>query len=331
MPISDRRSLRQQAADALRFAPNAGKLVLLFAGVTAGLALAAGIVTTILDSQIAGTGGLGGLQLRSTLSTIQALLNIAILVILPFWNLGYTSVTLKLGRGQPTQEKDLLDGFRRFGPALRLMLLRQVVYFAIGFAAMQVAGFVFAMSPWAASFYQLMEGQDPMNVATTMDEASLVVLYSSMIPYFIITGVLYLLALIPVTYRLRMAELQLMSEPRCGAVMAALLSNRMMKGNCFALFRLDLQFWWYYLANILLMLVCYGDMLLPLLGIDLPMDPTVSFFLFYVVSQAGQILLFWRYRNQVDCTYVAAFDRLRAALAQPPQMPQPPTNVPWTY
>jgi hypothetical protein len=51
MPISDRRSLRQQAADALRSAPNAGKLVLLFAGVTAGLALAAGIVTTILDSR----------------------------------------------------------------------------------------------------------------------------------------------------------------------------------------------------------------------------------------------------------------------------------------
>ena len=243
MPISDRPGLLRQAADALRSASNAKKLVLLFAAVTAGLSLAAGIVTMILDSQIAGTGGLSGLQLRSVLTTVQTMLNITVLVFLPFWNLGYTSVALKLGREEPAAEADLLNGFRRFGPALRLMLLRQVVYFAIGFAALQVASILFTMTPWAASFYQVMEGQNPMDMAS-MDEATLSALSSAMIPYFIIAGVLYGLALIPVTYRLRMAELWLMSEPRCGALPALLLSNRMMKGSCLALFRLDLEFWW---------------------------------------------------------------------------------------
>ena len=308
MPISDKHSLTQSAADKLSSATNAGKLVLLFAGVSAGLSLAAGIVSMILDSQIAGTGGLVGLQLRSILSTVQTVLNILIMAVLPFWNLGYTSVALKLGREEKASSKDLLNGFLRFGPALRLMLLRQVISFAVTFAAMQVGSILFAATPWSTSFY----AQWDMSLAAEMDEAAMSALAESMIPLLIIAGVLYLIAMIPVTYRLRMAEFRLMDEPQCGALMALLQSNRMMKGNCMALFKLDLHFWWYYLASILISVLCYGDMLLPLVGITLPFDPQVSFVLFYVIAQSVQILLYWRCRNQVECTYVAAYDALNA-------------------
>ena len=328
MAILDRNHLRQQAAQKLDAAPNRGKLVLLFVCVTAALSLAAGIVSMVLDGQIAETGGLGGMQLRSTLTTIQTMLNIALFAFVPFWDLGYTSVVLKLGRGEEAKEKDLLGGFRRFGPALRLMLLRQVVNFALVFVAVQLASIVFSFTPWATPFYQQLESTGLIDAVTEMDEAAMDSLVSAMIPYWIITIVIYVAALIPVTYRLRMAELRIMDEPKCGALMALLQSNRMMKGNCIGLLKLDLSYWWYYLAYILVPLLCYGDVLLPLVGVELPFDPTVSFFLFYVLAQGAQILFFWRCRNQVECTYVQAYDTLKAAMELPAQ---PPKNIPWNY
>ena len=328
MAILDRNTLRQQAAQKLDAALNRDKLVLLFVCVTAALSLAAGIVSMVLDGQIAETGGLGGMQLRSTLSTIQAMLTIALFVFVPFWDLGYASVVLKLGRGEPAKEKDLLNGFRRFGPALRLMLLRQVINFALVFVAVQLASIVFSFTPWSTPFYQQLESTGLVDAVTEMDEATMQALVSAMIPYWILTIVIYVAALIPVTYRLRMAEYRIMDDPKCGALMALLQSNRMMKGNCIALLKVDLSYWWYYLAYILVPLLCYGDVLLPLVGVELPFDPTVSFFLFYVLAQGAQILFFWRCRNQVECTYVRAYDTLQEALILPAQ---PPKNVPWNY
>ena len=328
MPNFDNRNLRQEAANKLRTAPNRGKLILLFAGVSAGLSLAAGIVSVILDSQIAGTGGLSGLQLRSTLSTVQAMLNILIMAFIPFWNLGYTSVVLKLGRGEAAKETDLLNGLRRFGPVLRLMLLRLAVSFIVGFAAVQVASIAFSMTPWAVPFYQQLENAGLMSPSGMMDEATMSVLLPTMIPLWILTAALLVAAMIPVSYRLRLAELCLMDDPQCGALLAMFQSNRMMKGNCLALFKLDLHFWWYYLAQILVTALCYGDVLLPLLGIQLPFSPEVGFLLFYVLAQGAQILLYWRCRNLVECTYVGAYDLLRTT---PAPQPQPPKNVPWNY
>jgi uncharacterized membrane protein len=328
MPSLNSDTLQQKAASKLEAAPNRGKLILLFTGVSAGLSLAAGIISMILDTQIAGTGGLGGMQLRSVLSTVQALLNIALLVFIPFWNLGYISVALKFGRKEAATQKDLLNGFRRFGPALRLMFLRGMVNFAVTFAAMQVASILFSMTPWAQSFYLQVQAQNLLDISGGIDEAALASLTPFILPFLIIAGVLCLIALIPVTYRLRMAEYQIMDNPQCGALLAMLQSNRMMKGNCIALFKLDLRFWWYYLANILIFLLCYGDTLLPLAGISLPFAPEVSFILFYVLALGAQILLYWRCRNQVECTYVCAYNALNTAPVLPPE---PPKNAPWNY
>lgn len=328
MPILDGRSLRQKAANRLESTPNQGKLVLLFACVSAGLFLVTGLVSLLLDGLIAGTGGLGGLQKRSILTTVQAMLNLLLFVFVPFWNLGYISAALKLGHGEAAAETDLLNGFRRFGPALRLILLRLVVNFAVFFVAIQVASIVFSFTPWAQPFYQQLESQSLSDISAGLDAAMVEALIPTMIPYWIIAGVLYMIALIPVTYRLRLAEYRIMDDPQCGALMALLQSNRAMKGNCVAFFKLDLHFWWYYLASALVALLCYGDVLLPMVGIPLPFDAEVGFIVFYVVSQAAQVLLYWRCRNLVECTYVCAYDMLREAQILPPQ---PSKNVPWNY
>lgn len=324
MAILDPQALRQQAADRLQAASNQKKLVLIFACVSAGLALAAGVVSMILDGQIAGTGGLGGLQLRSVLTTLQAMLNFLLLTFIPFWNLGYTSVVLKLGRGEAASEQDLLGGFRRFGPGLRLLLLRMLVYFALAFAAVQVASIVLSLTPWANTYYQQMMTIDL--TAAQIDDATMEAMTQAMLPVLIVAGVLYLVALVPVTYRLRLAEYRLMDEPKCGALLAMLQSNHLMKGHCVAMFKLDLGFWWYYLASVLIPVICYGDVLLPLAGVQLPFDPTVSFFLFYVLAQAAQVALYWCCRNQIECAYVGAYDTL---LSQLPPPAQPAQTNPW--
>lgn len=328
MPIFDNRALRQEAADKLKAAPNRGKLVLLFVCVSAGLSLAAGLVGMLLEGQIAGTGGLGGLQLRSILSTGQTLLNILLFVFVPFWDLGYYSVALKLGRGEPAAEKDLLNGFRRFGPGLRLIFLRLTVNLLLILTAMQVASIIFSFTPWSIPFYQQIEKHQSVIASGVIDEATAAALAPTMTPLLIIAAVLSVIAMIPVTYRLRMAEYRLMDEPKCGALMALLQSNWMMKGNCVALFKLDLQFWWYYLATVLVTLLCYGEVLLPMVGISLPFSAEVGFVLFYVLALGAQILLYWRCRNQVECTYVRAYDALQEAIALPSESPK---NIPWNY
>ena len=68
--------LKQSANDALAqapFAPN--RLMLLYAGISAAVLLFFTIVTYLLQMQIDQTGGLGGIGLRSVLSTISTVLS----------------------------------------------------------------------------------------------------------------------------------------------------------------------------------------------------------------------------------------------------------------
>jgi len=312
MNIRDRQSLREAANNALAATPNHRKLVLIFVAVSSGLSLLASILSMVLESQIAGTGGLAGMGMRSVLSTVQSVLSLALVVLMPFWSLGYISVVLKLSRKKAATPTHLLDGFRRFGPALRLMLLRQLIYFVVAFICIQLASVLFSFTPWSLSVYQLIYDNQSMLTTGVISDATMDALTQAMIPMVIILGILYVAALIPVTYRLRMAELRLMDEPGCGAIAAIRDSNRMMRRNCFALFKLDLHFWWFYLVNALVTVLCYCDVLLPMLGISFPFSGDVAYYVFFVAAMVLQLLFYWYCRNTVECTYAKAYEALYA-------------------
>ena len=57
--------------------------------------------------------------------------------------------------------------------------------------------------------------------------------------------------------------------------------------------------------------ICYGDQLLPRVGIELPISETAAYFLFYGIYLVIQFLLFWRFRNRLEVTYATAYDTLR--------------------
>ena len=85
----------------------------------------------------------------------------------------------------------------------------------------------------------------------------------------------------------------------------------MMRGNRRNLVRLDLSLWWYYAAVFGATMVCYGDMILPSLGITFPWSETVSYFLFFLLYLALQLAVYYFLCNRVNVTYALAYDAVK--------------------
>ena len=56
--------------------------------------------------------------------------------------------------------------------------------------------------------------------------------------------------------------------------------------------------------------VCYGDWVLPLLGMALPLPTTASYFLFFILFLALQLGIFLLFRNKVEVSYALAYESL---------------------
>lgn len=311
MDIRNRHRLKAAASEALSCAPNQNRLVLLWAGIGTALPLLISALTYLLEYQIADTGGLSGIGLRSVLSTIQSLLSFSSSILLPFWTLGYTFVTLQFARRESVRDSSLLEGFRRFGPILRLILLEALIYAVICIICIQAVSTILSFTPLSAPVYQVLESSQQMLLSGVVDEGVLQAIAEAMIPIFIISGIVCVIVLIPVAYRLRLAALCIMDTPGCGALQAIRASFRLMRHNSFALSRLDLSFWWFYLIRVLVSVLCYGDVLLPLIGVTLPFSYGVSFFIFYIAALLVQFFLLYTANNKVQTTYALFYDTLR--------------------
>jgi len=87
-------------------------------------------------------------------------------------------------------------------------------------------------------------------------------------------------------------------------------SHALMKRNRLNLFRLDLSLWWYFLLTLLAAAACYGDLLLPLVGITFPWSDTVGYFLFYGIYLVLELIIFYLFLNKVSVTYALAYQSL---------------------
>ena len=84
----------------------------------------------------------------------------------------------------------------------------------------------------------------------------------------------------------------------------------MMKGNCMALFRLDLHLWWYYALSALAATVAYADTLAALLGISLPVSADVAYYLSFGVYLVAQAALYYFLSNRIKVTYALAYEQI---------------------
>ena len=284
------------------------------------------VLNFILSEQISGTGGLSGMGVRSVLSTAQMMLSIISMTLMPFWELGFVFAALKLSRRQNAEPQDLLQGFRRFGPALRLSLLQALLYLALAILCINIASFVFVLTPFAAPLAQVMG-----DISVTMPDMDAVMnaLLSAMVPFYCIFLVILGAIAIPVMYRFRLAQYLIVDDPKIGALAALGTSHRLMRYNRWAMFRLDLSFWWYYVLQLLCVLLAYGDMLAEAFGIALPFSSTAAFFISFAVNCAAQLLIAWRFAAPVAVTYATAYEALQHQYED--AEPLLVKNFPWDF
>lgn len=313
MDLHDRRALKAAARNSLAAAPyDPRKLILIHTGISVGLSLLCTIIDYVLNLQIQNTGGLGGLGTRSILSTARSVLQVIVSLGLPFWEAGYCFATIRIARGQEANPASLLEGFRRFGPLLRAMLLQSIIYTGVMILCFTVGSRIFLLTPLSDTFYEIMQS---IPIESTlygpellMDEATATAIANACVPMLLIVAGLFLIAWVILSYRFRLVNYLLLDYRGLRAREALRLSGYYLRGNKLALFKLDLSFLWFYVLNVFVALLAYGDYLLVLLGISLPVSGGVAFFVFLLASLLIQGALFVRLRNRVEVTYARFYD-----------------------
>lgn len=300
--------LRSAAGGSLERANRPERVILIHTAATLLLSLLLTVADFLLNKQISTTGGLSGMGMRSILTTVQSMLRLTQAVLLLFWQIGYTYYTLKVAQEQPAGTSDLFEGFRRFGPVLRLRALTAGMVILLTLASAYATSFLFTLTPWATPMMQEMETL----LASSADEQAFLEAVMAMaqevsVPIMIIFSICFLAGSVFLFFRFRLAERWLMDHPQGGALAALRNSRILMKGNWKALLRVDLSFWWFYLLELLLTALCFGDVVLGFMGIEMTTDAFGSYILFFGLYLCGQMALYWWKRNEVALTYTHAY------------------------
>lgn len=314
MQIPHPNSLKQDASRALQRGREPQKLIIAYAGLIVLLSAFVTVANYWLGQQIGGTGGLSQLGTRAFLSTAQTVLPMVQSAVLMCLQLGYLQGMLRIARGQYADHTDLKVGFQRFWPLLRMTLLQAIVYFAVGIVTFYFSMQVFMLTPWADSLYEIVEpiagSATILDSSYVLDDATMVQMTNAMIPMFILYAVLYGVLAVVISYRFRMANYALLDNPHAGALAALRASRMMMRRNAWKLLRLDISFWWFHGLNVLAGILCYGDVLLPMLGIELPIPAIAGYFLFYGLYLLTHFAIEYFLRNHVEATYVMAYESI---------------------
>lgn len=293
------------------------KLFALHLGVTAGIAILLSLLTWLLDAGISSTSGLDSIGTRSLLLTVQQLLSLAYSLASPFWQMGLVFVSILLLRKQPVRPGNLLDGFRKLGPVLRMLILMFLLMFGVSFGSIYVGTILISFTALSSGFMSVMssipEDITEAEMMTMMeDPAFMDQMIHGMIPMLIGVFVIMFIVLIPITYRLRMTGFVIMDNPAAGARNAIKTSWKMTKGNCISLFVLDLSFWWYFALSMLLAAVNMAP-----LFVEIPMDPALLALISTVIFYIGQLALYAIAGPYVQTTQAAAYDLLKAEYEAP--------------
>lgn len=311
------RELKQTADAQLQKAQNQKQIILLYSAITLGISCVSLILQTLVSSQISTTGGLIHAGNRSFLSAVSSFLPVLSAILSMCLAFGYTGGMLRISRGQYASRNALKTGFERFWPLARLRLLQGAIYLAVGMGASYLAAMIFLLSPLSDGFTQalspMLSGSSLLGgtATLTLDESTLSSLAGASIPLFLIFLAVCLALVVPILYKYRMADFVLLDHPEAGALYALRESRKMMQGSRWGLFRLDLSFWWYYVLALLAAALAYGDVLLELAGVSLPMGEDAAYFLFYFLSVAANFGLLYCLYNKVNVTYALAYGQLK--------------------
>ena len=302
MSIRDRKGLKTQAREALAAAESPKKIFFLYISVSVGISLLCALLNFLLDMGMTAFTGLEGITARSLLETVQSLLEVASFLALPFWQFGLIFLTLQILRRRAVSRSTLLEGFRQLGPAVRLYLLKILIF--IGTATGSFYATALLLAPLFDSI--IPDPETPLAFLYFLQRLPYISLFLSLLPLVTLAVLIFLF------YRLRMTDYVLMDHPEAGARNAIRTSWRMMKGNCLSLFSLDLSFWWFILLEFFL-----AALLLPETTQLLPNNPIANYFLCCFLYSIGLVTLHTWAGPQVQTTYAAAYQALQEEYNRP--------------
>lgn len=315
MDIRNTRAMKTFAAERLENSPQEKKIVLIYSGIILGLALLTTVVRYVLGIQIDQMGGLGSLGTRTVLSTIQTMLPLVQSLVVLCLDVGYLAAMLRVARGQYASPNTLRLGFDRFWTLLRCILIQGLIYAGLGFASIYLASAIFMLSPWGRPFMDaftaLAAETSMLSPEFALDEATMMQLMPSMMPMFLISILCACALMVPVSYRLRMANYVIIDKPGMGAIAALLESRKMMRGNCLKLLKVDLSLLWYFVLLSVITAIGNADLWLPMFGVTLPVSEDVAYFGFYVIFLLLELAAYYFLRNRVEVTYALAYDAVK--------------------
>lgn len=311
------KSLKQEAAERLgRLNCNPRKVLLVYAAVAFGVSLVAALMNVFLNSRVAQTGGLDGLEVKALWETTASVSELAITFLSPIWSLGLVAVVLGFARGKDAQPKDLTAGFHRFFAGLGLHLLTILLYLFACLIAIYIGtalmGFLADMDKLDAIMQPVVQAleADPNMAYDALAQILpwqelLACLWLPMLVIFLLSAVVVLF----LSYRLRLASYYLMDNPGTGPIQAVRKSFSSMKGNVFAFIRLDLSYWWYYL-----LMALFGSTglvtLIPFL-LGMPQVSDLGAVGIQFLSSGALCALYWWKGAQVETTFALAYENLK--------------------
>ena len=317
MNLRNLRQIREFAPERLEASPSQRQIVLIYAGLALGLTALVTVLNQLLGMQIDNYGGLSNLGKKTMLSSIQSMLPFAQSVLSMCLDVGYVAAMLRIARGMYSSPQTLRLGFDRFWVLLRCSIFKGLILTGVTFVSFYVGILIYLATPFSEPATELlmpiMEQMSMLDSSFVIDDTTYAQLMQAMVPCFAISGIMMLILGGPIFYSFRMANYVIIDKPGMGALMVLRESKKMMRRNRLQLLKLDISLWWYYLATAAATVVCYGDVLLPLLGVELPVSDTVAFFVFYVLYLAASFAILFFLRNRVEVTYALAYDAVKPA------------------
>lgn len=315
---------KKNAVSSLRNAAYSPKILLaIHSGALIGLSLLLSLVSYILNKAIQPSGGLDSMNLQALLTTAQLVLQLAQLVVTPFWTAGLCYAAIGIARGRKTVPADLLSGFHQFLPILSSSLFIGFQYMWRVFLSVFLSSQILTFTPAGSIVYEAAQSIEDLtaevDVQALLGENFILV----MATYAGIFALVMLVLVVPVFYRYRMTTYLIMDGQEKGGLRAMLRSRMLMFRRRWALAKLDLSFWWYYLLLTLCASLGVGDLILQAVGVSLPVSDTVAYWLFLSLGLGSQLLVKVLAGPKVAVTYAHCYDRFLNETSAP----EPPVEV----
>ena len=315
MNLRNTREIKEFASRRLEESPSQKQIVTIYIGLALGLTALVTVLNHVLGLQIDNFGGLSNLGKRTMLSSVQSMLPLAQSILAMCLDVGYVAAMLRIARGMYTSPQTLRLGFDRFWVLLRCAIFKGLIFTGVMIGSMYLGIVIFLMTPLAEPVQELVapliSQMTLLDSAVMIDDTVYAQLVQAMLPCFAFGGVVLLILGGPIFYSFRMVNYVIIDKPGMGALMALRESKKMMRGHRLQLLKLDVSLWWYYLASAGALLVCYGDVLLPMLGVELPVPETVAFFGFYLLYMAASFCVHYFLRNKAEVSYALAYDAVK--------------------